>query len=158
VTGEAVVAGLEFQASSSFELGEFTLPVDLAYTYTDATISEDNVASGFMSGDLLPSIAENTFSLRLGLEGNNGWGNYLVAKYTDEMCMDVGCNNSSADFGKSEDIFVIDYISRYNLSNDSVVFLKLENLLDERAIVSRQPDGARPNKPRTAIVGVEWSF
>jgi Fe(3+) dicitrate transport protein len=158
VTGEAVVAGLEFQASSSFELGDFTLPVDLMYTYTDATISEDNVASGFMDGDQLPSIAENTFSLRLGLEGNNGWGNYLVAKYTDEMCMDVGCNNSSADFGKSEDIFVIDYISRYNVSADSVVFVKVENLLDERAIVSRQPDGARPNKPRTAVVGVEWSF
>jgi Fe(3+) dicitrate transport protein len=158
VTGEAVVAGLEVQASSSFELGDFTLPVDLMYTYTDATISEDNVATGFVDGDQLPSIAENTFSLRLGLEGNNGWGNYLVAKYTDEMCMDVGCNNSSADFDKSEDIFVIDYISRYNLSDDSVVFLKVENMLDERAIVSRQPDGARPNKPRTAIVGVAWSF
>jgi Fe(3+) dicitrate transport protein len=158
VTGEAVVAGLEVQASSSFELGDFTLPVDLMYTYTDATISEDNVVTGFVDGDQLPSIAENTFSLRLGLEGNNGWGNYLVAKYTDEMCMDVGCNNSSADFDKSEDIFVIDYISRYNLSDDSVVFLKVENMLDERAIVSRQPDGARPNKPRTAIVGVAWSF
>jgi Fe(3+) dicitrate transport protein len=158
VTGEAVVAGLEVQASSSFELGDFTLPVELMYTYTDATISEDNVATGFVDGDQLPSIAENTFSLRLGLEGNNGWGNYLVAKYTDEMCMDVGCNNSSADFDKSEDIFVIDYISRYNLSDDSVVFLKVENMLDERAIVSRQPDGARPNKPRTAIVGVAWSF
>jgi Fe(3+) dicitrate transport protein len=72
--------------------------------------------------------------------------------------MDVGCNNSSADFDKSEDIFVIDYISRYILSDDSVVFLKVENMLDERAIVSRQPDGARPNKPRTAIVGVAWSF
>ncbi|MFT6694064.1 MAG: Fe(3+) dicitrate transport protein [Neolewinella sp.] len=158
VTGEAVVAGLEVQASSSFELGDFTLPVELMYTYTDATISEDNVATGFVDGDQLPSIAENTFSLRLGLEGNNGWGNYLVAKYTDEMCMDVGCNNSSADFDKSEDIFVIDYISRYNLSDDSVVFLKVENMLDERGIVSRQPDGARPNKPRTAIVGVAWSF
>jgi Fe(3+) dicitrate transport protein len=158
VTGEAVIAGLEFQASSSFELGEFTLPVDFMYTYTDAAISEDNVTSGFMDGDQLPSIAENTLSLRVGLEGKNGWDNYLVAKYTDEMCMDLGCNNSSADFDKSEDIFVIDYISRYNLSADSVVFLKLENLLDERAIVSRQPDGARPNKPRTAIVGVEWSF
>jgi Fe(3+) dicitrate transport protein len=158
VTGEAVVAGIEFQASSSFELGNFILPVDLMYTYTDAKISEDNAETGFMDGDQLPSIAQNTFSLRLGLEGNNGWGNYLVAKYTDEMCMEVGCNNSSADFDKSDEIFVVDFISRYRLSDDSVVFLKVENTLDERAIVSRQPDGARPNKPRTAIVGIEWSF
>jgi len=158
VTGEAVVAGLEFQANSSFELGNFTLPVDVMYTYTDATISDDNVGTGFVDGDQLPSIAENTFSLRLGLEANNGWGNYLVAKYTDEMCIDVGCNNSAADFTKTDDVFVIDYVSRYNLSADISMFLKVENLLDERAIASRQPDGARPNKPRTAIVGVEWSL
>jgi Fe(3+) dicitrate transport protein len=34
----------------------------------------------------------------------------------------------------------------------------VDNLLDEQAIVSRQPDGARPNKPRTASVGFELSF
>jgi Fe(3+) dicitrate transport protein len=38
------------------------------------------------------------------------------------------------------------------------VFLKVENLFDERDIVSRQPDGARPNKPRTASLGVEYRF
>ena len=37
-------------------------------------------------------------------------------------------------------------------------FMKVENLFDEQAIVSRQPDGARPNKPRTASVGVEYRF
>ena len=31
-------------------------------------------------------------------------------------------------------------------------------IVDERAIVSRRPDGARPNKPRTASVGFEWVF
>ncbi len=44
------------------------------------------------------------------------------------------------------------------LNDGAAVYLKVENLLDERAIVSRQPDGARPNKPRTAYVGVEWRF
>ena len=52
----------------------------------------------------------------------------------------------------------MDYISRYAFNDSALVFLKVENLFDERAIVSRQPDGARPNKPRTAMVGVEWTF
>lgn len=157
VTGEAVIAGLEFQAGTSFEVGSFTLPLDLMYTYTDATISKDNPEEGFDDGDRLASIPENSFSLRLGLQASNGWDNYAVAKYTDKMCMNIGCQGGDA-LDESEDLFVLDYISRYTLTDDGVVYLKVENLLDERAIVSRQPDGGRPNKPRTASVGFEWSF
>ncbi len=157
VTGEAVIAGLELQAGTNFEVGGFTMPLDLMYTYTDATLSKDNVEEGFEDGDRLASIPENVFSLRLGLLGQNGWDNYAVAKYIDEMCMTVGCEGGNA-FDESEDLFVLDYISRYSLTDNGVVYLKVENLLDERAIVSRQPDGARPNKPRTASVGFEWSF
>lgn len=156
-TGEAVVAGLELQAGTTFEFGTFTMPVDLMYTYTDATISKDNPDEGFADGDQLASIPENAFSLRLGLLADNGWSNFAVAKYVDELCMSVGCEGGAAR-DQTEDLFVLDYISRYALNDGAVVFLKVENLLDERAIVSRQPDGARPNKPRTASVGVEWQF
>lgn len=156
-TGEAVIAGLELQASTSFDVGSFTMPLDLMYTYTDATITEDNPQEGFKDGDHLASIPENAFSVRLGLRAPNGWDNYAVAKYVDEMCMNVGCQGGAA-LDESEDLFVLDYISRYALKDNAVVYLKLENLLDERSIVSRQPDGARPNKPRTASVGFEWSF
>jgi Fe(3+) dicitrate transport protein len=34
----------------------------------------------------------------------------------------------------------------------------VQNLLDEQAIVSREPDGARPNGPRTAMLGLQWTF
>ena len=157
-TGEAVIAGLELQAGSSFTLGDFTVPLDLMYTWTDATVSDDNPELGFEDGDLLASVPENVFSLRLGVESPWGWDNYAVAKYIDEMCMDIGCNNGGSRFDRSEDLLVVDYISRFAFNDSALVFLKVENLFDERAIVSRQPDGARPNKPRTAMVGVEWTF
>jgi Fe(3+) dicitrate transport protein len=157
-TGEAVIAGIELQASTAMEAGSFLIPVNLMYTYTDAEITKDNLTNGISDGDQLASVPENTFSLRLGLEAANGWNNYAVAKYIDEMCMDVGCNNGGTKFDRSEDLFVVDYISRYAFNDDAVVFLKVENVFDEQAIVSRQPDGARPNKPRTASVGVEWNF
>ena len=156
-TGEATIAGLEFQAGTSMELGNFVLPLDLMYTYTDAEISKDNDEEGFAKGDQLASIPENAFSLRLGLESAMGWNNYVVAKYIDEMCMNVGCEGGDAR-DQSEDLFVMDFISRYAVNDSANLFLKVENLADDRAIVSRQPDGARPNKPRTASVGFEWSF
>jgi Fe(3+) dicitrate transport protein len=158
VTGEAEISGLEFQFGGTFDLAGLTVPVDVMYTYTEGQSSADNAASGVVDGDRLASIPENVFSLRAGVESARGWNNYAVLKYMDEMCVDIGCNRSAGPFATTEDLFVVDLISRYALNDDAVVFLKVENLFDERAIVSRQPDGARPNKPQTASVGVQWAF
>ena len=157
-TGKAEIYGVEVQAGTSMDVGSFVMPIDLMYTYTDATVSEDMPDEGIEDGDRLAVIPENTFSLRLGLEAANGWGNYAVVKYTDEMCMDVGCNNGGSKFDRSEDLLVVDYISRFAVTDSALLFLKVENVFDEESIVSRQPDGARPNKPRTASVGVEFTF
>ncbi|KGE04533.1 TonB-dependent receptor family protein [Pseudohaliea rubra] len=158
VTGEAEISGLEFQLGGNFDLAGLTVPVDVMYTYTQAKSTGDNTASGVLDGDRLASIPENVFSLRAGLESPVGWDNYAVIKYIDEMCVDIGCNRAANAFATTEDLWVVDVISRYALSDDAVVFLKMENLLDDQAIVSRQPDGARPNKPRTASIGVQWAF
>ncbi|HEY7775036.1 MAG TPA: TonB-dependent receptor, partial [Kineobactrum sp.] len=138
VTGEAVIAGLELQAGTELALGSFTVPVDLMYTYTDAAISKDNQALGFNDGDRLASVPENIFSLRMGLETPMGWDNYAVVKYTDELCMTIGCNNGSELFNRSEDLWVLDLVSRYAVSDTATAYFKLENALDEQVIVSRQ--------------------
>jgi Fe(3+) dicitrate transport protein len=157
-TGKAEIAGLEFQAGTRFAAGGFTIPLDLMYTYTDATISEDNDFIGVQDGDELALIPQNTASVQLGLEAANGWNNYLTGRYVDSMCDDVGCNNSDSQFGETEEYFVMDIISRYPVRDDVVAYLKIENVFDEQRIVSRQPEGARPNKPFTASVGVQWQF
>ncbi len=158
VTGQAVISGLEFQVSTVLDAGRFGVPVDMMYTYTRAEISKNSPANSFANGDQLASVPENMLSMRVGLESEFGWDNYVVAKYVDEMCVNIGCNNSASKFGKTQDLLVMDYISRYAFSEGVQVFLKVENLFDEQAIVSREPDGARPNKPRTASMGVEWTF
>jgi Fe(3+) dicitrate transport protein len=157
-TGKAEIAGVEFQAGTSFAAGSFTVPMDLMYTYTDATISEDNDFIGVENGDELAAIPKNTASLRLGLEAANGWDNYAIARFVDNMCTDVGCNNSDNPFDETEDYVVLDLISRYPVVQDVVAYVKLENVFDEQRIVARQPEGARPNKPFTASIGVQWQF
>ena len=92
-TGKAEIYGLEFQAGTSMEVGQFVVPIDLMYTFTSAEATENKPEEGIQDGDRLAVIPDNTFSLRAGLEAPNGWGNYAVVKYTDEMCMDIGCNN-----------------------------------------------------------------
>ena len=157
-TGEAVVAGIESQLGTRFQAGDFTVPVALTYTYTDAEISEDNAVAGVQDGDRLRDIPENKFSARLGLEHAGGWNNYLVAKYYDETCVTVGCERKDAARGETESLFVVDLISRYRLANNAEAFLKAENVFDEQSIVSRSPYGARPNKPRVISVGMTVDF
>lgn len=156
VTGEAVIAGIELQAGSQFAIGSINVPVDVAYTYTDAEISKTN--DDFNDGDQLADVPDNVFSLRTGIETGFGWNNYVVAKYIDEMCVNAGCNRSTSAYAKTDDLFVVDFISRFEVSHDLDVYLKAENLLDDQEIISRSPDGARPNKPRTLSVGMNFSF
>ncbi len=158
VLGESVVRGLEFQASNTFEAGSFLIPVDVTYTYTKGEISKDNAVSGLMDGDELNDIPQNTFSMRVALDNQNGWINYVVAKYADEMCVDVGCNRTDSQFDRTESVFVTDFVSRYEMNNNMAVYFKVENLFDQQKIVARSPHGARPNKPQTASFGVEYTF
>jgi len=158
VTGAAEISGLEFQLGSSLVAGEFNIPVNFAYTYTNAKIREDNAASGFNAGDQLKDVPENVLSLRLGLEHSSGWDNYAVAKYISETCVVTGCNNANSAYDETESLFVVDVISHYPLTDDVKLFAKAENLFDEQRIVSRTPEGARPNKPLTLSVGMNHTF
>jgi len=158
VTGAAEISGLEFQLGSSLVASEFIIPVNLAYTFTQAEISGNNATSGFNVGDRLKDVPENVLSLRLGLEHSSGWDNYAVAKYISETCVVTGCNNANNPYDETESLFVVDVISHYPLSDDVEVFAKAENLFDEQQIVSRTPDGARPNKPLTLSVGMKHTF
>jgi len=158
VLGESTVTGLELQASNTFEVGQFLMPVDFAYTYTKGEISKDNAVTGLQDGDELNDIPQNTFSVRVALDNNNGWVNYVVAKYIDETCVSVGCNRDNSRFNKTESLFVTDFVSRYEVDNNMAVYFKVENLFDQQQIVARSPHGARPNKPQTASFGVEYTF
>lgn len=159
-TGTAVIQGLEVQLSDYYSVFGMGVPVDVAYTFTDASLSEDLPEEAFEEGDDLASVPRNTFSLRVGIEPHSRWGNYFVIKYIDDMCVDIGCNRSSDVTRRTESLWVADFMSRLALGagGDATLFLKVENMLDEQAIVSRQPDGARPNKPRTASVGFQYAF
>ena len=158
ITGEALVAGIEAQVGTVFETGAVTWPLSLAYTFSRAEARGEPVSEGIEHGDTLASVPEHTFSLRLGAEIGARWDSYAVVKYTDSMCVEIGCNRDASPFAKTEGFFSVDVGARYAVTDRLSAFAKLENALDKRAIVSRQPDGARPNKPMTALVGVEWIF
>ncbi|MDX1574466.1 MAG: TonB-dependent receptor, partial [Methylophaga sp.] len=153
--GGAKVKGLEFQAGKLFSAGNFMIPVDVAYTYTEGeTTSGDELSSGLD----LANIPQNMFSARVGLEHSSGWNNYAVVKYIDETCTDVGCNQSDNRFEQTDPLTTMDLISRYQFDAGPEVFLKVENVFDRQEIIAREPFGARPNIERTIYTGVIIDF
>ena len=158
ITGEALVSGIEAQVGMVFETGAVTWPLSIAYTLSRAEARGDSGSDEIQHGDKLASVPEHTFSLRLGAEIGARWDSYAVVKYTDSMCVEIGCNRNGSPFAETDGFFSVDVGARYAVTDRLSAFAKLENALDKRAIVSRQPDGARPNKPMTALVGVEWIF
>ena len=106
----------------------------------------------------MKDVPESVLSARAGFEHSSGWNNYAVFKYIDEMCVTTGCNRTNAAFSKTESLFVMDFISKYELAADTNLFFKIENVFDDQKIVSRAPDGARPNKPRTISAGLRMDF
>lgn len=155
VLGGAEVKGLEFTTGTLFSVGDFDIPVDLMYTYTDAETTDEG---GAEDGLTLQSIPENVASLRVGLEHISGWNNYAVVKYIDETCAVAGCNETSSSFDETDALTTVDLISRYQFDMGPEVFVKVENLFDRQEIVSRSPFGARPNIERTVWAGVVVDF
>ena len=154
----ATVQGIEFLLKT--ELGQFNgvrIPFNLTYSYIDSEFDTDISGTDFFgdvsAGDSIPYIPENQGQITIGLEGDK-WATYLNAVYVDGVCTRASCDG----FEVTDSSFILDLSGSYNVSNDLRVFARIENLADQEDIVSRQPYGARPNKSRTASVGVTYSF
>ncbi|QKK02192.1 MAG: TonB-dependent receptor [Pseudomonadota bacterium] len=158
VTGEAQVGGLEFQLANEWRTDTLRIPLHFNYTWTQAEISDDNPVTGVIDGDDLADIPENLFSMRLAFEHASGWDNHFIAKYMGSTCVQVGCNRGDNPFSSTESLFTMDWISRYAISQSASLFVKVDNIFDRQVIIARSPHGARPNKPRTAMLGIDYSF
>ena len=155
--GKASVQGLEFQFSNHYSLSDMTtLPVSVVYTYTDAEFNSTFDGEFFgdvTKGDPIPYIPENQLALTAGLE-HGAYQLNVSLNYVDAVCVKASCEG----FEKTEASTVLDVVGHYQVSDRLGVFLKVENLTEEADIVARQPKGARPNKPRTATIGLRYDF
>ena len=159
--GEAEIKGLElllnYEMSSA---ANYSIPLSFTYTYTDAETSADSDDGSNLSGDRLMDIPQQQWAAALGLVAVSGWDMYLNASYTDATCIDNTCERAGVDntFRQTDDLLVFDLSASYPINGSARVYGKVDNVFDEREIVSRKPDGARGNKPRTLYVGIKIDF
>jgi Fe(3+) dicitrate transport protein len=160
--GKVRMSGLELSGRYDFALARgLSVPVQMAYTYTNAEF-RTSFESGFDewgdvdAGDELPYLPEHQVQMLVGLAAER-WGLNLAASYTDSMRIEAG-QGATSPTGATDSHWVLDLAGDWTLTDSLRLFARVENVLDETYIVAWRPAGARPGRPRTALIGINASF
>ncbi|GAB4201194.1 MAG: TonB-dependent receptor [Wenzhouxiangellaceae bacterium] len=154
----ATIAGLEFLLTTDLSSNSaFGIPLRINYTYTDGEFDSDIADTEFFGdvseGDPIPHIPEHQFNIQLGFE-QGPWSTFVNANYVDESCVFARC----AQFESVEDAFTVDWSVHFDITSDLQVYALIENIFDQEALLGRLPYGARPNKDRSALIGVRMAL
>ncbi len=155
----ATIQGLEFRAGIDLAGAgrSFQLPLDFTWTYTDSQFDTDIADTEYWGdvseGDPIPYIPEHQFLLRLGLVVSS-FSADLSANYIDSVCTRPACGA----FEATDDSLTWDIAAAWAATDYFDVFARVENLTNEQDIMGREPYGARPNKARTAALGIRLAF
>ncbi|HZI10549.1 MAG TPA: TonB-dependent receptor [Myxococcus sp.] len=160
--GAAHIYGLEAYAEKTFRPGGgFTFPVSVAYTLTrtellEAFQSADPQFGDVQAGDELPYVPRHQLYATVGVEGTPG-GLSVSALYVDTMREEAGQGEVPA--GQLTDSqLTFDVNANWTFTRWGQLYLSARNVLNEQAVVSRRPYGARPNAPRTVILGFKGTL
>jgi Fe(3+) dicitrate transport protein len=154
----ATVQGLELVVETELnQRGSVSIPVNFTYSYIDGTFDTDIADTAFFgnvsAGDPIPYIPKQQMNVVVGVVKDN-WGTFLSANYVDEVCVRASCG----EFERTDSTVVVDISTNYQVTDSIEVFGRIENLTAAQDIMGRQPYGARPNKARTAAVGVRMGL
>jgi Fe(3+) dicitrate transport protein len=108
------------------------------------------------AGDALPYLPENQLTLDIGVAAND-WQVNLITRYISKMKEAAG-DDVLLSGVSTEALTVVDFAASYELGEMGNVYFKVDNVLDDQKIVSHRPYGARPSKPRTAVIGYQYNF
>lgn len=160
--GNVNVAGLESQIASVLPINSsIDMPWSFTYSYIhsefEQSFDSDYPQWGLVSkGDSMPYQPDHSLALSLGLRATD-WQLSAQIKYTSEMQETAGAGAVLS--GKViPSTTMVDLSANYLLTNEQSIYLKVDNVTDETQIVSRRPNGARPGKPRTLILGYKFNY
>jgi len=161
--GEVEVYGLEAAFGTElYRSGEIAVPVRTTYTYTRGEFrssfetSFEDWAPEVDRGDELPYIPEHQLFVEAGVE-SGAWSVFLNASLVSEMRTRAGREEIPED-ERIEGHVVFDLSGSYTVASRYKVRLQIRNLTDEVYVASRRPYGLRPGLPRTALVGLSFTF
>jgi Fe(3+) dicitrate transport protein len=163
--GRVHVRGLEAQVAAELPVGRrLRAPLQAAYTVTRSTF-QTSFASAFagwgqvMAGDELPYLPAHQLALGGSLVEARAerWEVGTTVRWHTAM-RDRPGQGAVPAHERTDAVLTIDLDAHWRPRRWAEVYVTCDNILDRQVIVSRRPYGARPNAPRTVIVGSKARF
>lgn len=163
--GEVQSYGLELSLSydllANSENSDLSMPISIAYTYTEASFQNDfdsdfEAWGEVSSGDEIPYLANNQLSFVLGIEQKRVQFN-ISGRYMDAMRTNPGQGEIPVE-ERTDAYFILDASANYRIRPQFSIFANATNVMDEVYVVALRPAGLRPGMPRAFNIGVKASF
>jgi Fe(3+) dicitrate transport protein len=114
-------------------------------------------------------VPHHQLAARVGVQQGKDWGAHLSVTYVGVMRETAGPTLPYGGFGLgndeddvsdrlTDDYATVDLVGQYQVFDGAQVYVKIDNLFNTRAIVSRRPFGARPTAPVQGRVGFKYNF
>jgi len=161
--GHARIYGLEAFAEEELVWGQVRFPLSAAYTLTmteflESFESDDPIFGDVAKGDEMPYVPRHEGRINLGVE-LAPIATYVSFSYIAPMREEAGSTPLDQSLATDEQLSIDAGVSYDLLAPIRTRFyLQARNLLDDQALVSRRPYGARPNAPRWIQAGAKVEF
>jgi Fe(3+) dicitrate transport protein len=175
--GNAYVQGLEISLEYNLlqrrkSTTNLTLPVSIAYTFTDAEFQETFLngggdwGSGLISkGDKIPFITPHLLTGNIGLSSNK-MDLTLTSRYTGITRVSPGKDDyifpgkkvKYMDINALNGFLLMDLSVNYRFTKSFTAFTTINNLTNNKGIVANLPQGFRPNMPLNINLGFKINF
>lgn len=155
--GAAEIIGLEADGHTLLPRGFLA---EFNFTYTPRASFGSSFNSSFFGtverNDRLPEIPRKQGRLAFGWQGRvegRVTGTWLAVHYTGKACV-LGTRCAE----QTDGLISFDLSGRVQLTREIELYARAYNLFDQQKIIARTPYGARANRPRAVLAGVEWRF
>ena len=160
--GAVEVRGLEVAVDRELQALSSSIPLRLAYTWTEAKFKTSfetsfaDWAPRVFAGDEVPYIPEHQLALTAGVHRGRWRGDAQVS-WNDSIRTEPGQGPIPEGSG-TDSYFTTDLTVGFDVLSTLELFVQGRNLTDETYVVARRPAGLRPGMPRTLLTGVSWKF
>ena len=163
--GSAEIYGFELQAKDQRALTSWlSTQVQLNYSLTMSQFTSDFDSAFPLWGDVqsgyeMPYTPNHQLSAFIGIYVSN-FDLGISYSYVSPMRDVAGDNDDIGPnaFGKTDPQHIVDLSLAAHLVKQTQFYLRIDNVFNDRAVVSYRPYGARPTKPLSFQIGLKTDF
>jgi Fe(3+) dicitrate transport protein len=159
--GKVSVDGIELSLGNAWQIGAVQIPINVNYTYTNASFDESFASEldswgDVEAGDDLPYLPQTVMQIETGVKSSR-WQVLASLQRLDDMRTQAG-NGAMLSDTDIKGRTVVNLSAKYDIDNVQQVYAVIDNVLDKNYIATRQHGAIQVGKPRTLQIGYRVSF